>query len=256
MEGEKTSRQKVVEFFLANPTATNLDISANTGVSKSSVQRILSDPRVGCIRIPKTNCTISEQILVNTKKGRQKGGRTTFQTHRALKDEQGRFIGTVEETEEIDKESLKEEDIRMVVVYFSKNSLKTMSEIADDLEGIKTPGNPNRTYTRDYVYRCLTDPRVEEVFGPMLATSVCHNLDLNRYGILKKLDGFADLQYLEEADLTEHEKAVLSYRFSQEGIHSADDAAEHFGCSRNAILKTENRAIQKMRDYQAGIGQK
>jgi len=80
------SKEKVVEYFLQNPTASNIEISAHTGVSKSSVQRYLSDPSIGDIPIPQLDRTISEQILVNTRAARQKGGRTTFKKYAAQFD--------------------------------------------------------------------------------------------------------------------------------------------------------------------------
>ena len=252
---EKTSKQKVIEYFLENPTATNLEISEKTGISKSSVQRYLSDPSIGNITILKTNRTIAEQIRVNTQRGRQKGGRATFQTHQAQKDEKGRFIGTKKEIEEKDKEALKRQDIIQAVLYFSKNPYMTIDQIANDLEGMKTPGDGS-SYTKDYIYRCLTDSRVGEIFGSVIASSIRQRLDENRYSILNKLENVWNPEFFESAGLTKHEIAVLHFRFSEEGIRSADAAAIYFGVSRNAILKSENNAIEKLKNYQAGMGQK
>ena len=101
------SKEKVVEYFLQNPTASNIEISAHTGVSKSSVQRYLSDPSIGDIPIPQLDRTISEQILVNTRAARQKGGRTTFKKYAAQKNESGKFIGLAKEEVTTDKEEYK-----------------------------------------------------------------------------------------------------------------------------------------------------
>ncbi len=251
----RSPKQRVIEFFLENPTATNIEISAATGVSKSSVQRYLSEPSVGNITIPEVNRTIAEQIALNTQKGRQKGGRKTFQTHRAEKDELGRFVGTVKEEEEKDKEGLKQQDIFRIVLYFSKNPYMTLDQIAADLEGIRTPDS-DAVYTRDYVYRCLTDPRIEELLGPVIAAAIRQQLDNNRYGLLNKIGNLWNPAIFAAAGLTDHEQEVLNFRFSTEGIRSADAAAAYFGVSRNAILKSENNAIEKLKTYQSGIGQK
>ena len=133
------SKEKVVEYFLQNPTASNIEISAHTGVSKSSVQRYLSDPSIGDIPIPQLDRTISEQILVNTRAARQKGGRTTFKKYAAQKNESGKFIGLAKEEVTTDKEEIKRKDIVSIVLWFSKNPYYTIDQLALSLDGIYTP---------------------------------------------------------------------------------------------------------------------
>lgn len=242
-----SSQEKVVEYFLNNPTATNQQISAQTGVSKSSVQRILTKPEVGDINIPGLDRTISAQIHINTIAARQKGGRNTFKKYEAKKDESGRFIGLAKEESETDKEEIKKSDIISIIICFSRNPYSTIDQIANIFEG---------KYTSDYIYRCLNDPRVSELFGPLIASSITQQLNNNRYGILRKFESNWGDELFDSAGLSEREKAVLSYRFSDHGIRSAEAAATQFGVSKTAITKTEDAALQKVQNYQESIHRK
>ncbi len=257
MSGESglSAKQVVVDYFLEHPTATNLEISQQTAISKSSVQRYLSAVDVKGIPIPGTGRTIAEQIQFNTKKARQKGGRNTFQKYSAQKNEAGHFVGIAEDSLSEDKEEAKRQDIRNIILYFSKNPYKTIEEIAGDLSSVKI-GNAKKVYTRDYVYRCLTDPRVGEMFGEDMAQQILSQLDQNRYGLLRKTNGSLDPSYYDEAGLTEKEKEVLLFRFQDGNILSASEVAEHFGVSKTTILNLEDSAIAKILHYQQAMGQK
>lgn len=241
------AKEIVVDYFLKNPKATNIEISAHTGVSKSSVQRYLSDPAIGDISIPGLDRTIAEQILLNTKAARQKGGRSTFKKYAAQKDESGKFVGLTREDNSIDKEEVKKNDIVAIVLWFSKNPYYTIDQLASSLEG---------KYTSDYVYRCLNDPRVGEIFGNLIASSITQQLDNNRYGILRKFETGWGAELFASAGLSDREKEILEYRFSEEGIHSAEATAKAFGVSKTAITKAEDSALKKIQSYQENIVQK
>lgn len=241
------SKEKVIEYFLNHPTATNIEISAATGVSKSSVQRYLSHPDIGNITIPSLDRTIAEQIYLNTMAARQKGGRNTFRKYAAKKDESGKFVGLEREETTLDKEEVKRADIINIVLWFSKNPYYTIDQIAESLED---------KYTSDYVYRCLNDSRVEEIFGNLIASSITQQLDNNRYGILKKFETSWNSELFDSAGLTDREKEILDYRFSDEGIRSAEATARKFGVSKTAITKTGNAALKKIQSYQESVAQK
>lgn len=241
------SKEKVIEYFLNHPTATNIEISAATGVSKSSVQRYLSHPDIGDITIPSLDRTIAEQIYLNTVAARQKGGRNTFRKYAAKKDESGKFVGLEREALTLDKEEVKRADIINIVLWFSKNPYSTIDQIAESLED---------KYTSDYVYRCLNDSRVEEIFGNLIASSITQQLDNNRYGILRKFETSWGAELFDSAGLTDREKEILEYRFSDEGIHSAEATARKFGVSKSAITKAENAALKKIQNYQESVVQK
>ncbi len=254
---ERKPQDIVVEYFLEHPTATNIEISEHTGVSKSSVQRYLSNPDIGNINIPTTGKTIAEQIRLNTLKGRQKGGRNTFQHYAVVRGEKGKFNGIVQESsqEEIDKEKQKREDIRNIVVYFSRHPFLTMEELAQEISHVPIR-NTKTTYTPDYVYRCLNDPRVEEMFGSVIANAITERLDQNRYGILEKFEGIWNPESFTDAGLTAHEQSVLLDRFPGDGtISSAEHTAHKFGISKTMVTKIENQALEKLKKYQKSMGE-
>ena len=246
---ERRPQDIVVEYFVTHPTATNIEISENTGISKSSVQRYLANPDIGNIEIPSTGRIIAEQIKLNTVKGRQKGGRNTFQTHTPIRNEIGQIVGTQKDSQPIDKEELKKQDIMVILNCFSHHPTYTMDQLAAELSGVKIHST-GRTYTADYVYRCLNDSRIEELIGPLLASAISARLDANRYGILRKLDGLWGAEFFEQAGLTDQEIAVLDYRFTPDGIHSSEAAAHHFGVSKTTINNIENKAVEKLKAYQ------
>ena len=241
------SIEKVVQYFLNNPTATNQEISASTGVSKSSVQRYLTKPNISNIKIPSTNRTIAEQILWNTRLGRQRGGRNTFQKYDVKKDESGKFVGLEVSKSSVDKGQVKNNDIMKAVLLFSKNPFLTIDELASLL---------GENYTSDYVYDCLKDSRIEQLFGTLIASSITQQLEYNRYGILRKFrENWGD-ELFNEAGLSDREKEILNCRFSEGEIGSAESVASRFGVSKTMITKIENRAFRKLQEYQAGIYRK
>ncbi len=231
--------QIVTLTFLENPTMTINEISELTNISSSSVQRYLNLNEVKAIVIPKLGVTIEEQLRNNMIAGRSKGGRTTFVRYDAQKDASGKYIGLVE-TSNDNKEEIKREDIKRIVMVFSATPLSTLTELTNEFNG---------QYTRDYVYRCLTDSRVAEIFSPETAEAVVDQLDKNRYGLLKKFQDIYGTEIFEQAGITEHEREVIEYRFSKDKIVSASEAALYFGISKSAITALEDSALEKIESY-------
>lgn len=238
---------KVINYFLDNPTSSILEISDKTGVSKSSCQRYLTLPQYSNIIIEKTGRTISEQLKFNKLMGNRKGGRTTFNTFAAKKDESGKFVGLIKEPTRINAEENKQKDIIKIVTYFSKNSYSTLDQIACFFDNI---------YTHDYIYDCLNDPRVEEIFGMDIASAITQQLSNNNYGILKKYQGVWDENLFKSAGLSEQEISILLYRFSNGQIRSAEDTAHNFGISKTRVNVIENSAIKKIEEYQKEVKKK
>lgn len=175
---EDNKKELVFNYFLEHPSASMIEISIETGVSKSSCQRYLNLPEYCNVYIPSTQRTIKEQLEYNKNLGNQKGGRATFQAHEVKRDETGKFIGVTKTEEKIDREEKKREDIIKIVNYFSKNPYSTLEEIANFFDGV---------YTKYYVYDCLNDTRVEEIFGKTIASQIRQQLSNNRYSISKTL---------------------------------------------------------------------
>ena len=240
----EAKQKKVIDFFIENPTLTIIEISARTGISKSSCQRYLNMPEYMNIRITSTGNTISEQLKINRVAGNQKGGRTTFLTHTVQQDSQGKFVGTTRDESEENKEEQKREDIIRIVRYFSQNPYVTLDGIAEYFDKI---------YTRSYIYACLNDPRVEELFGKLIASAVKQQLDSNRYGIRRKFGDNWGEELFAEVGLSEREVQILNLRFSDDIIRSADDVAYELGITRQMVLKIEDRAFYKLEEYQRNV---
>lgn len=229
----------VVTTFLENPTLTINEISELTDISSSSVQRYLNINEVKAIVIPKLGVTIEEQLRNNMIAGRSKGGRTTFIRYDAIKDESGRYTGLIA-TENDNKEEIKRDDIRRIIAVFSANPLLTLAELTNEFNG---------EYTKDYVYRCLTDVRVQEIFSKETQDAVLDQLDKNRYGILRKFQDTYGTDIFEQAGITPREREIIEYRFGQDKIVSASVTANFFGISKSAVTALEERALEKIEEY-------
>ena len=189
-------QRRVVEYFLENPTSSMDMVAAATKISKSSCQRYLTMPEYSSILIPSTGNTIEQQLKANRLLGNQKGGRTTFATHTVQKDESGKFVGTVKDAEDVEKEAKKKDDIKRIVRYFSQHPYDTLDAMVEFFD---------KVYTRDYIYACLNDPRVDELFGKLIARAVRQQLADNRYSIMQKFEDNWGQELFDAAGLSERE---------------------------------------------------
>ncbi len=228
-------KRLVVNYFLQNPYASINEISEYTNVPKSSCQRYLTSQTCSNILIPKTGKKISEQLYENRIKGNRKGGLTTFNNYHSTKDSSGNFSGLVKGNK--DAEAIKRNDIIYIVTYFSNNPYSTLKEISDYFE--------NR-YTVDYIYDCLTDNRVEEIFGASIALNIKKELFNNRYGMLRKFEGNIEEILSDESDLEKREIDILKYRFNNGDIRSSEDTAKYFGITKTMVTKIENKVLDKI----------
>lgn len=240
-------KELVVSYFLEYPNLTLQEISKVTGISSSSCQRYLNLPEYRGIVIPRTGNTIADQLKVNKALGNKQGGRTTFKRYKTQKDESGKFIGLIKNESGIDSEENKKQDIINIVKYFSMNPYLTLDEIEDFFGGL---------YTSDYIYDCLTDSRVEEIFGRIISSAITEQLSKNNYSILKKYNGLWDKDIFVKAGLTEREIDILMYRYSMGDIHSAEATGIKFGISKSAVTKTEDTAIKKLKKYEESLKRK
>jgi hypothetical protein len=125
---EKEKKQEIViNYFMEHPTMYINDIANATGIPKSTVQRYLQNN--DDLIIPGTNLTIREQLKLNKMNGQKKGGINSFRNNDHIKDENGKFIGSVQTTSTIDKEENKRLDIKLLCTYFLEHSTLTMDEM-------------------------------------------------------------------------------------------------------------------------------
>lgn len=242
----------VVSYFINNPTASMIEISENTGISKSSVQRILNKSEYSNIIIKSTGNTIKEQLELNKLNGKRKGGRNYFQNNESIKDESGKFAGSKFVEADVDNEAEKQSDIKLIVEYFLYNPNNTMEQIANFLNQ-----EHNKKYTKSYVYDCLLDNRVEELYGPIVKKTIKEQLSYNQQSFYKKF-GFLsiDLQTLSLYNLTDEEISLLLYRFNNGDLRTTEETAKHFNCSRTVIEKVENRIMNIINSKNNEEGQK
>ena len=211
------------------------EISNKTGVSKSTVQRILNQDNSSRMYIPSTGRTVKEQLQYNLVMGKRKGGKHCFQNNIALKDNEGKFIGCIENNYYVDKEEEKQQDVNLIVEYYCSHSTETLDNIVEQINE-----KYNKRFTKSYVYDCLLDSRVELLFGPIVSQEIKLQLSNNNQGFFKKF-GFIsmDIETLSKYQLTDKEIAVLLYRFNNGTIKSTQDAALHFNCSKTVITNID-----------------
>lgn len=154
---EEVERKKriVIEYISEHPYAYIGEISEATGISKSSVQRYLESAKDKVIQ--STGLTIEEQLKINKLRGQRKGGITSFENNDSIKDETGRFVGSIK-TQSQEKELQKQRDILVIATYYLSKSQISLQELADELSVIGK-------YTKDYIYDCLTDQRLSGLIG-------------------------------------------------------------------------------------------
>ena len=166
----------IIDYIKEHPFSYIHEISEATSISRSTIQRCLE--KHNNIIIPSTRLTIEEQMRENQIRGKRKGGLSSFQNNTFIKDEEGHFNGCVKGTT-IDKEEKKRQDIVFICKYYLTNYPMTLEEIAKELEDTKM-------YTKSYIYRCLTDPRVVELIGVETAKELSLKLKTSRQALSKK----------------------------------------------------------------------
>jgi hypothetical protein len=229
----------IVKYFISHPAASMVEVAANTDVSKSTVQRILNKEMYSNKVIESTGRTIKEQLEYNKQIGKRKGGLTYFQNNAPIKDENGKFQGSTIIKDETDNESKKQQDIKLIVEYFLFNPNSTMEQIANTLNE-----QEGKCYTKSYVYDCLLDSRIEDLFGSIVRTTIESQLTYNQQNFHRKF-GFLsiDLHTLSKYDLTDEEICLIMYRFNNGDLRTTEEAAKHFNCSKTVICKVENRIM-------------
>lgn len=98
-EEKKEERNKkileVIKIFLENDDYTIIDISKKTGISKSSVQRYLSEDTVKKITTPQVASYIKNRLKKQKQEAAVKGGVNSKKNNVFVKDQNGKFMGSV-----------------------------------------------------------------------------------------------------------------------------------------------------------------
>lgn len=227
----------VVSYFVNHPDAYISEISVQTGIPKSSVQRYLK--KHGNVLLADGK-TINAQLAENRKKGQYQGGVQSFKNNDFIKDEHGHFVGSVSTVTSIDKEAKKREDIKRICTYYLNNKSLTLDEVSSVFSELFG-------YTRDYVYDCLLDSRVSSVMGEEKSREIEESLNYNRTSFCRKLleEGINLESLPSDFELTEEEKIVFMERFKNPNC-SLEMVGKACNISRTTAAKLENSAISKL----------
>lgn len=199
MEEDK-KRERIISsiaaFQATNYSGTNIELSEITGISKSSIQRYLSDKKlIEQLTDTETYELIRDSIEKNKQAAKKKGGINSTKNSVVFKDKKGRFrtrksyIKNQEDSfisinlydDKIDRQEKKKLDIVFLVDYYltEDTSLEQMS--------IKTG------LTKDYIYDCLTSNIINEIINQDMVLQLRKKLDSNYpSNMIKKGNEFAD----------------------------------------------------------------
>lgn len=167
-EDKKQERiiSSIAAFQATNYSGTNIELSEMTGISKSSIQRYLSDKRlIEQLTDTATYEIIRESIEKNKQAAKIKGGINSTKNSVVFKDKQGRFttrksyiknkkgdfVSINPYKDKLNREEQKKIDIIYLVDYYltEDTSLEQMSI--------------NTGLTKDYIYDCLTSNIINEI---------------------------------------------------------------------------------------------
>ena len=149
----------VAAFIATDYKATILDLVTITGLSKSSIQRYLNEEKIISELFNTEIANKVKQGLENNKvNARIKGGLNSYRNNIAVKDYDGKFIGTIPHKTEEDKVEVKNEHIiKLARIYLSEKntSLAILANVTK--------------LSEDYIYDCLTSKRVATLLGEDVA---------------------------------------------------------------------------------------
>ncbi len=172
MDEEHRKEERVIKsiaaFKATNYSGTNKELADITGISKSSIQRYLTDQKlVESLTDAETYTIITEALLKNKQEGKVRGGINSAKNSVAIKDKAGKFICRIPYEGPIDKEEQKKFD----VVYL------TGMYLFKDISIGKLASQTG--LSRDYIYDCLTSNLISALFGEKIENLLRQKLNSN-----------------------------------------------------------------------------
>jgi|GEM_PF-3264586 len=158
MDEEHRKEERVIKsiaaFKATNYSGTNKELANMTGISKSSIQRYLTDQKlVESLTDTETYTIITEALSKNKQEGKVRGGINSAKNSVAIKDKAGKFICRIPYEGPIDKEEQKKFDVAYLTgMYLFKDI--SIGKLASQT-GL----------SRDYIYDCLTSNLISTLFG-------------------------------------------------------------------------------------------
>ncbi len=161
----------VVETFLKNPNMSLKDLSLLPqleGMSRSSINRYLNDPLVINLFGLDTYKQIKDILAFKKLEARKKGGLKSFQNNHALKDEAGRFVGSIKAQDDNNiKRKIKH------ILIFTQLLLENPNLSLEEIANIYNNSNLDKeTVTRDYVYDCLSEHEKYNIFSSEITQKI------------------------------------------------------------------------------------
>ena len=149
----------VAAFIATDYKATIIDLVTITGLSKSSIQRYLNEEKIisELFNVEIAN-SVKQGLEDNKVNARIKGGLNSYRNNVAVKDSDGKFIGTIPHKTSEDKVAVKNEHIiKLARIYLSEDnmSLSILSKVTK--------------LSEDYIYDCLTSKRIIDLLGEDVA---------------------------------------------------------------------------------------
>lgn len=221
--------EMVVNYFKEHPDMFIGEISMILKISKSTIGRYLN--KYGKEIIPGKNITIFEQLAINKQRGKRIGGNNSFKNNSFIKDEYGRFTGSIKDEGDIDKEAKKEKDILIITKAFLSNPTLTLEELHFLLN----------EYSKDYIYDCLTGRKTQELLGEEVSEQISELLRKNHYSFSRKMNGIS-FDEIDMDSLSEMEEEILQMR--NQGV-SLEEIARKYGLTHTTIMKIEDKIIKQ-----------
>jgi len=165
---EERGIRSIAAFQATNYSGTNKELADITGISKSSIQRYLTDKKlVESLTDAETYTIIKDSLLKNKQEGKIKGGINSTKNSVAIKDEAGKFICRIPYEGPIDKEQQKKFDVVYLAgMYLFKDI--SIGQLASQT-GL----------SRDYIYDCLTSNLINTLLGENIETLLKKKLNSN-----------------------------------------------------------------------------
>ena len=130
----------IIDYFMKNPDSFIKEIAEATRISRSTIQRTLNKY---LNRILPNGNTIGEQLRINKIKGNLNGGIQSSIMTLSIKDEEGKFVGSIKVSSDFDRKILSEaryylnhkKNMKDVAVHFNI-SIRTLQLHFKKLESI------------------------------------------------------------------------------------------------------------------------
>ena len=179
-KADSTFFKLVVQTFLNNPNLTLEELSQKPelkSLSSSSIQRYLNDPIVIELFDQETYNKIQKELSGSKMDGHRKGGLHYFENNEPIKDENGKFQGSIKSVEPSRIET-KVKHILAFANVFLNNPEMSLQDIADFFN---EASEGKYHFTKAYVYDCLNSKDTYDVLDSAKWELIASQLEERRH---------------------------------------------------------------------------